>query len=165
MRVIFLDIDGVLNSEMFYRRRAAGQVVIGVSGDISEIDPEAMTALNTLVSKTGAKVVISSTWRHGRLVASMQKLFFEAGFIGEIIGFTPDMRARSVFRGNEIHRWIVDNEKLLGKSASEYREYVILDDDSDMLYWQRNNFVLIDGHVGLTPTMAYRAAKVMGVTI
>jgi hypothetical protein len=44
-------------------------------------------------------------------------------------------------RGCEIQDWIHD-----GKVGN----YVIIDDSTDMLWTQRNNFVKIDPHVGLT---------------
>lgn len=40
-------------------------------------------------------------------------------------------------------------------------KYVILDDDSDMLYWQRNNFILIDRFVGLTMGNVFQAKKIL----
>jgi len=51
MKVIFLDIDGVLNSNPFLRQR------------IGTIDRVNVSALNYLLEKTGAKLVLSSSWR------------------------------------------------------------------------------------------------------
>lgn len=164
MKIIFLDIDGVLNHEAFYvKRHAEQQTIIYVPKDypLSEFCPDAIENLNSLIEQTGAKVVISSTWRHGKTVEQLQEILKKVGFKGEVIGKTPDMRNRSVFRGNEIHRWLSDNEKLIGKSPSEYRNYVILDDDSDMLFWQRNNFIKVDYSVGLTKGVVFQAAKIL----
>ena len=38
---------------------------------------------------------------------------------------------------------------------------VILDDDSDMLYWQRNHYVQCDGECGLSNGVAYRAIRIL----
>ena len=52
MKVIFLDIDGVLNSEKFLNNNK-GQVV----------DRERVSILKSIVDKTGAVIVMSSGWR------------------------------------------------------------------------------------------------------
>jgi hypothetical protein len=53
-----------------------------------------------------------------------------------------------------------NNESIIG-GYYNFTEYVILDDDSDMLYWQRNNFLLIDRFVGLTMGNVFQAKKMM----
>ena len=63
-------------------------------------------------------------------------------------------------RGNEIHQWIDDNRESVGPYY-QFTEYVILDDDSDMLYWQRNNFLLVDRFVGLTNGTVFQAKKIL----
>ena len=46
---------------------------------------------------------------------------------------------------------IRDNISLLDiECASSFKDYLILDDDTDMLYNQRNNFVRITNDYGLT---------------
>jgi hypothetical protein len=52
MKVIFLDIDGVLNSEEFFRNNP--NQAISRSG---------MSILKRIVDKTGAAIVMSSGWR------------------------------------------------------------------------------------------------------
>ena len=64
-------------------------------------------------------------------------------------------------RGNEIHSWIKDNEALTGEAYHDYKNYVILDDDSDMLYWQRNNFVHTSWKKGLTEEEAEKAITIL----
>ena len=162
MKIIFLDFDGVLNHQAFYiKRHAAGKS--NEDHPYSEFCPEAMENLNDLIEQTGAKIVVSSTWRKGETVESLRNLLNTVGFKGEIIGKTPDLRnlGDSIFRGNEIHKWMSDNRDLLGRELHKYREYVILDDDSDMLYWQRNNFILVDRFVGLTQGVVYRAEQIL----
>lgn len=145
MKLIFLDFDGVLNSEAFYvKRNADAYNTIYVPKDypFSEFCPEAIENLNSLIEQTGANIVVSSTWRIGKTTEQLQSMLEKVGFKGCVIGKTPMMRKASIFRGNEIHRWIADSTELIGKNSHEFYSYVILDDDSDMLYWQRNNFIL-----------------------
>ena len=56
MKIIFLDIDGVLNSSD-YRQR------MGMDYFSQIIDRRKMTLLKHIVEETGAEVVLSSTWR------------------------------------------------------------------------------------------------------
>ena len=160
MKIIFLDIDGVLNHEAFYRERHQ-RVMNGekINHPYSEIDTKCVDNLNKLIEDTDAKVVISSTWRHSGIDYCRDVLEYH-GFKGEIIDITPNLRGQGCLRGNEILQWIRDNHALVGDYYN-FTEYVILDDDSDMLYWQRNNFLLIDRFVGLTMGNVFHAKKIL----
>ena len=67
-KIVFLDIDGVLNSELHYVEKSQQQLADEIGYPLSEISRSAVSLLNQIVEKTGAKVVISSTWRLGRPV-------------------------------------------------------------------------------------------------
>lgn len=144
-----MDIDGVLNGMVTYRD---GHDALKTNGGV--ISKRCLEEFNQLVVDTGAKVVISSTWRTDN---DIEDYLREAGLKAEIIGKTPVITSRFSLRGNEIHAWIVENEKLLCKNYAEFNSFVILDDDSDMLWWHRNNFFQTDTYCGLTPNVAYRA--------
>ena len=160
MKIIFLDIDGVLNHEAFYKERFEKRYEDGaIEYPYSEIDPKSVANLNSLIEDTGAKVVISSTWRNSGLEYCKDVLEFH-GFKGDIIDITPNLRGSDCLRGNEILKWVRTNHKLVGDYYN-FTEYVILDDDSDMLYWQRNNFLHIDRFVGLTMGDVFRAKRIL----
>ncbi len=157
-KIIFLDFDGVLNSQLWYVSTKGNR-------ERDDLDKEAIGFLNNLIKKTGAKVVVSSTWRLGRSIQELQDILNRNGFEGEVIDKTKDLRygdggAWSV-RGNEIHCWLDENATKFGFSQFDFKHYVIFDDDSDMLYCQRNNFIQTDGYVGLTPTNTYKAEKIL----
>lgn len=165
MRIIFLDIDGVLNSEAwFHKRNAMRKEGQAIEHPDDAIDPEALERLSHLCNTTGAKIVISSTWRHGRDAQFFQDLFqrLHKEFKGEVIDVTPSLRGGHGFRGNEIHLWMREHEDLIGP-LHDYYDYVILDDDSDMLYWHRNNFLLVDRTVGLTQGTVFQARRIFRV--
>jgi hypothetical protein len=65
-RLIFLDIDGVLNSAQFRADNTNGEGVVIVNGTFdatSHIDPQRVARLNRLIETTNAEVVLSSSWR------------------------------------------------------------------------------------------------------
>jgi hypothetical protein len=112
------------------------------------------------IEKTGAEVVISSSWRKGRKVDELSELLNQAGFTGKVIGKTPslyyDEKSKStVPRGCEIEEYLYTN---YGYDHFMRVNYVIFDDDSDMLLSQREQFFHVDGYCGLTKDITWRAS-------
>jgi hypothetical protein len=155
MNIIFLDIDGVLNCEQFYKERM--KLDCQKPYPLNQICTERVAWLNELCESIKAKVVVSSTWRHDGLEA-MQNLFKQVGGTFEVIDITPSL-GRYTVRGNEIRAWIENNSKLLGCYSSDFHTYAIIDDDSDMLLWQRDHFFQTDTYSGLTPNTCYRITR------
>ena len=165
-RILFLDIDGVLNHEQFYVRVRNDKKEYKKRSNkeewlLNQLDPNSIKVLNDFIDESGCKLVLSSSWRRTSFFRSddventikdVNTFFKKAGVVGEFIGVTRLYRFEGSFRGNEIYSWINDNKKTISN-------YVIFDDDSDMLYWQRNNFFLVDGVVGLTRNVCYRALR------
>lgn len=60
MKVIFLDIDGVLNYTKWYTNERNPGNLHGQEGDL---DPLCVDRIIRICEETGAKVVISSDWR------------------------------------------------------------------------------------------------------
>lgn len=151
--IIFLDIDGVLNNYS-YRTEFPNLIC-----------PYNIVNLNKIIAATKAKIVISSYWRE-TITTDFLKSF---GFIGDVIGYTPRLSfhceafptySYSVPRGCEIKAWLELNKADLGVKMSKLK-YVILDDDSDMLYWQRDKFLWVDPYNGITPSIAYKAIQIL----
>lgn len=152
IKIIFLDVDGVLN----YSRMDKDDHVETPSGLLSK---RCVEMLNRITDRTGAKLVVSSTWRLDGI--SVYDSLKAGGVTGEFIGLTG-RGCGCCLRGNEIRQWLRQNEKLLGCYESDYKSYVILDDDSDMLLWQANNFFNTDHSVGLTETTVYKVCRFLG---
>ena len=150
--IIFLDIDGVLNHETFYIKRGKNT---HLKFPHSQICSYSISHLNNITNKTGAQIVISSVWRGGRTLEELKEIFETVGATGEIIGFTPK-GCCNCFRGNEIFKWQKDNNRCPHTS-----KFVILDDDSDMLYWQKDNFIHIRNKFGLTYEDSQNAVKIL----
>ena len=190
MKVIFLDFDGVLNSENWYRRRFNEIGTSDISGKypLYEFDPLSIKELNRIIEQTGASVVVSSSWRVGNRIEDLQKMLDVVGFKGEIIDTTPSFYAKGVDsdenrisytvpRGCEIEWWLKETVKFQRINWSlemqlEYLEksivknYIILDDDSDMLYGQREHYVKCNGYgAGLDKQTADTAIKILNTPI
>jgi len=119
MKVIFLDVDGVLNCETTIQRTAQG--FIGV-------DPEKVKLLKKIVKRTGAYIVLSSTWREEDYsLRSITKILEKAGM--RIYDCTPIMPRQR--RGVEVQAWLDEHPSVT--------RYVILDDIpefyGDQLKW------------------------------
>lgn len=159
MKIIFLDIDGVLNYQEFYAQEGRET---DETWPYCDLCPKAIDILNHITDSTGAKIVISSSWRIGRPLEELQTELSKRGIKGEIIDVTPYLRFThsSIVRGNEIHSWMMSNERLIGKYY-DFEQYVILDDDSDMLYRHRDNFVHTNWLKGLTMNHAEESITIL----
>lgn len=118
MKVIFLDIDGVM---------VTGKVMHSFTGVFPDFSQTCVACLNDLTRRTGAKLVISSTWRwaHPKYLDLIQFLK-DQGVEAEVVGMTPRVTAIGSLaesRGFEISSWLEDNP---------VDSFVILDDDDDM---------------------------------
>lgn len=157
MKVIFLDIDGVLNCESAYRNGECQYQEWtwedGRKDHYQRFCVRSKELLNKLIDETGAKIVISSTWRHSG-IEFMRKVWKMEEMSGDIIGITPSLRTKGldIPRGLEIAYFLnndlqfnhinwdkVIQQEYMDKSGVE--NYIIIDDDSDMLYNQRKHFV------------------------
>lgn len=128
---LFLDVDGVLNSDEAFRGATTTKVT----------DPKCIAALRRILDACNPEVVLSSTWR---LYPDHEKVIW--GILGYECARTPEID-RGV-RGDEIAAYLADFSG---------RPYVILDDDTDMLNKQRKYHVKTDPRVGLTETDADHA--------
>ena len=150
-RIIMLDVDGVVNSEGWCNKTK------GRSGDF---DPEAIKLLNQL-KDDDAEVVISSSWGDSAI-----KPLQDVGLELPIIGCTDHYHQDWICRGNEIEKWFCDNLGSYGtKYGSKYYqkdyEYVIFDDDSDMLLGQKDNFIQTNRQTGVTQADIDKAKAIL----
>lgn len=182
MKVIFLDIDGVLNSNDWAVRRFKEVEMdeIAAQYPFYEFDPKLVENLNSIIEQTGAVVVVSSTWRHGRTKEDLQSILDRVGFRGEIIDVTPHFGSPKNFgytipRGCEIEWWLKQKkfqrinwsreEQRKMEEKAEVKNYVILDDDSDMLYGQSEHFVKCSFMNGLTQNEVDKSVKILNSTL
>jgi hypothetical protein len=108
MKVIFLDIDGVLNCKKTSNPRKFPYVV----------DPKLLKRFLRLLERSGAKVVLTSTWRY-----DPAGLFSAKHWGIPFIDITPDMPKKA--RRNEVLSWL--------KTHPKVKRYVVIDDEDDEL--------------------------------
>ncbi len=150
MKVIFLDFDGVLNCEEFFK-----EVYNNKNGKYDElkkysfkiVDERKIIILSEIVKITGAKVVISSSWRWD-WKDGIDNLEFEASkyiqslfdkYDIDIIGITPKVaggngkRSSNSWRENEIKEYLSTHEDI--------ESFCVIDDDIEDLETLRNYLI------------------------
>jgi len=140
MKVVFCDVDGVLNNPSCYSRRT----------DCTPADPKCVAALNRIVRATGARIVLSSTWRMDG-IESCNGRFGEWGVVVPIFDMTPQLDFQP--RGHEIDEWLKGH-------GGEIEAFVILDDTANMAPYL-DRLVLTDESRGLTEDDAERAIAML----
>lgn len=153
--ILFLDIDGVLNSVNYMRARAqAGERNVGHS-----LDPACVAHLQRVVDETGCSIVLSSTWRLIHSLADMRGRLIEAGMRHPVPLFdkTPCLDRKhgcieiNPGRGEEVQAWI-DASGFDGR-------FCCLDDDTDFL--PNQNLVHVDHMDGMTAEHAERCIELL----
>lgn len=127
MKALFLDIDGVCNSEKHFQG----------SNEVFGIDPYMAFLVGKIVIDTDCVVVLSSSWRHSEEgVKHVEKR------VCKLYGQTP--RSKHGFRGDEIKAYLAEHP--------EITRYAILDDDRDFHGFQP--LFKTTWKTGLTPEIA-----------
>ena len=127
MKVLFLDIDGVVNCATTTQRHR------GFLG----IDPRLAARVRRVVEATGCKVVLSSTWRE----EAENRAEVERKVV-EIYDQTPVLHG---IRGDEVSAWLALHP--------EVTRYAIVDDVASWFHLGQPLFNT-DPRVGLTEEMA-----------
>lgn len=152
MKIIFLDIDGVLNNDAHWKN------IVKNNKPYTQVSQKLLDKLLLIIEETGAKLVISSSWRGFQLRETIEdfetcKSKNELKQITKyIVGITPHSHER--IRGNEI-KWFIENQddclyyKLVNEKL-DIEDYVIIDDDADMLDEQKPHFFQTKYWSGLT---------------
>lgn len=162
MKVLFLDIDGVLNSVEWSERRKPnplfGQLQDWQKDAEDSIDPDAMERVNRIVERTGCAVVLSSSRRKEHPLHVLTRILRYRGARFRLLACTPSIyrsdecgSLRASIRGEQIDWWL--RQARLGDASC-----VILDDDSDMGRLC-HRLVQTDHRVGITDEDVARVIK------
>lgn len=134
-KLIFLDFDGVLNDPYYLCFLRDKQDEWG------EIDEKRLKILKDICNKTGAELVLSSSWNMRKGV----KEFFERnGFkVTGSLGWYQN-------RGETICKWIFDHcDEWLEDDNIQGMQYAILDDEKST-YFQEGLNLSLDKHLFFT---------------
>lgn len=153
MKIIFLDFDGVMDTARYELiLRISGRLSVDAYGTI--FDPECVWSLRQIIDKTGAKIVVSSSWKDLLSFEELLDMWEKRDLPGEVIGTTPyTLECRN--RGDEIDLWL--------KECQEECQYVILDDidGSNFNEHQLERLVVVDTVKGLDEVAAERAVRML----
>ena len=145
IKVIFLDVDGVLNSSQDH-------FSIGLKTDIH------LERLKRIIDATGAKIVLSSSWRicfDPKKDQMSRILNNKLNSIGApIMDMTPIIREPNKVRGDEIRMWLQDHP--------DVDAFIILDDDSDMAEYTSTHLIKTDVNIGLQDSDVEKAINMLG---
>lgn len=155
-RIIFLDIDGVLNSGRWFAKTGGEPDADGYG---VSFDPVAVDCLGRILSETGAEIVISSSWKWLGL-DTMRNMWKDRNLPGKVIDITPDKISDGLLLSLDLEGF--DVAKLKGFEIAEWlslhdkdvSQYVIIDDEDCVLPSQREHLILTDPYLGITDKIA-----------
>lgn len=170
MKILFLDIDGVLNTWRYSKYLKENDIAeFDENGAI--FDPIAVEHLQYIIDSTHAYIVLSSTWRFDGF-QTMGKLWDDRLLPGKLIGTTPHLSiayfenvdTNEVWqkhpvgcRGMEIDEWLRLNTNHMLESYT----YAIVDDEDDFLLHQSKHVVLTDPMKGITKEIAKKVIAIL----
>lgn len=119
MKVVFLDVDGVLNF--------AGAPCEPPNSKLLGVCQERLRILKDIIDATGAVIVVSSTWRlHPQ---SREQLCSRLATVGlEVHDWTVELDHGNAERHQEIRHWM---------EGKDVTAFAVLDDDHDAFFEER----------------------------
>ena len=148
MKLLFLDMDGVMNNHQRMENGYCG------------IRPECVKNLNKILNYVNCDIVISSAWRY-MIPSTMSITGFEYMLMisgvccrGRVIGHTRRDLCEPDDRGDQIRDYLIAHE-------NQWKKYVILDDMEFNFKKLGLIYVQTDGKVGLTEELADKAIQLL----
>lgn len=130
MKVLFLDIDGVVNKRENFNP--------AIKNNLYPLDAYCAFLVGRIQLQTDCEVVLSSSWRHHQ--ESVQNV---SERVVKLLDVTPNS---DKYRGDEIQMWL--------DKHPEVEKYAILDDDMDFYVYQAPNYFKTRFEDGLTDEIA-----------
>lgn len=154
IKCVFVDVDGVLNTSKTTRR-------LDCCNEFTFVDTRKVLRLRDIVERTGAKLVLSSTWRFG---ADPKAFYLEREALRELVAEFRRLRCPLWFdttpylpstkRWQEINAWLI---------LHDVEDFIILDDwGEDEFRPMMDHLVKCDPRKGLTKERAELAIQMLG---
>ena len=156
MKIIFLDFDGVMDTE--YYDHLLSEADKPISDEYGLLfDPECVKNLKYIIDSTGADIVISSTWKDFMSYQEILDMWKYRGLPGFVTDVTPSTENHK--RGDEIDGWL--------KECHTECNYVIIDDldVSNFNEHQIPRLLIVNPFNGLDEYTAKRAVMILNATI
>jgi hypothetical protein len=159
MKLLFLDIDGVLNREGVHPEKPSW----AKHWPFKWVEGRLVRQLTPLVeAHPEIQIVVSSTWRKFFTLAELRTILGEhEKKVGDRIWtITPDHTGglwTSSLRGEEIHAFLTDLPR------GQVKSWAILDDVDELLPGQHAHFIQTNPHVGLTERNVDRAITILNM--
>lgn len=103
--VIFLDFDGVMDTAYydFYliSHKMTEKDKFGVI-----FDPDCVHNLENIIERTGADIVVSSSWKDFMSIRDLREMWEYRNLPGKIIGTTPNVEGK---KGSQIDAWLKEH--------------------------------------------------------
>jgi hypothetical protein len=144
MKIIFLDIDGVIASDDCFNTNS---FMIGKIKMPYKWDKRCVESLKNILEKTGANIVLTSDWRKFHDLLEMREIFnYYKLPKDKLIGFTYNLRKWNDHQFEDIRSKEID--KYLSESEHTIEKWVAVD---DMNLEKTTNFVrVLDTWIGIT---------------
>lgn len=167
MKVIYLDIDGVLNHTETGILQSSGSIIQQIDMDNEQgiadvmIESECMDVLNELVEKSEAKLILSSSWFHVFGLEKTERILKLGGLKHDLMDATP--RKMSSSRHHEISFSL--------HNYPEITSYVIIDDIPKKLFYKHKDRVVQtymkkeEGKGGLLPKHIDEALEILNLPL
>jgi hypothetical protein len=141
VKVVFLDVDGVLNNySLLYNY------------GYDYIDEDVVDLLGQIVRETGSEIVLTSTWR---LENYSKKIVEEALIRKKMTLLDSTISIKGKKRAEEIKEWL---------GRHKVKKYAIIDDTEDAGVGFGKNFFQTDAEIGLTGDLARKIIKHLGAS-
>ena len=140
-KVLFLDIDGVLNPKWWDRKKH-----VDIYG--GAFDPKAVANLAQIIEKTGAEIVISSSWKELGL-SELRNMWKERKLPGMIIDVTPDYMTDEMLLNADLNDSDIDHLYIRGC------------DMDDVIPEQQSHLVQTDPNIGISDWDAIMAIMIL----
>jgi hypothetical protein len=143
--LLFLDIDGVLNSVQFYVKHKKLHAARGQG--LYSMDPACVNRVEQICDEARCDIVIMSTWRRIHSISDIARYFMLTGYgkVPPIVGATPVLSSlrHEQQRGSEVDAYLFTKMPI-----SYVGKFVCLDDHHG--FYSHQPFVFIDSETGLT---------------
>lgn len=153
MKLIFLDFDGVMDTA--YYSHVLGKEGLPGSDEYGAVfDPNCVKNLKEIIDKTGAEIVVTSSWKTLMSYEDVLNMWEQRSLPGCVIDVTPSPSGCR-YRGDEIDAWL--------KECKEDCQYVIMDDIDERNFneHQLHRLIVVNPYHGLDKEAAEKAIELL----